>query len=443
MMLRLTNCLQNWPVNRYTEYKDSGIEWIGKIPKHWETKRLKFVCIHVSEKRFPTKDEIKISPENVESHTGKVLDLYSNYETQGQVFCEGDILFNKLRVYLNKVVLCKWSGLSMGEMIVLRSVAMQSAYLHQVLGSQSFIDNVDSLSEGVKMPRPPIEGILNSFLPVPQEKDQIEIFRYLDKKTFQIDYLTEKIERKIELLKEFRTTLINQCVTQGLDPDVEKKDSGIEWIREIPRHWPINRLANLCIFSKGKSISKSELVTEGFPCILYSEIYTKFERVFESVSSYIDRGKALGAVKINCGTFLFTCSGETKEDIGKCVLYQGDGEIAVGGDCVIAKMLMQQEFSLEFLSYVFNANYVNFCKESNARGDIIVHIYTRQIREIVVALPPKKEQSRIAHYLDKKTSEIDSLINNLQRKNELLQEYRHSLISNVVTGKIRVSENEK
>ena len=426
---------------RYPEYKDSGIEWIGEIPRHWDLKRMKFVCAHISEKRKPVDGEIKVSPENVESHTGRVLNFFSDYETEGQDFCAGDILFNKLRVYLNKVVLCQWSGLSMGEMIVLRPIAIKNAYFFRILVSQNFIDNANSLSEGVKMPRPPVRGILNSSLPIPPEKEQIRISQYLDKKTEQIDSLIERIQRKIELLKEFRTSLISQCVTKGLNPDVEMKDSGIEWIGEIPKHWNTSRLANLCKFSKGKSISKSELTIKGFPCILYSEIYTKFERVFESVSSYIDKGKALGAAKINYGTFLFTCSGETKKDIGKCVLYLGDVDIGVGGDCVIAKMLIPQDHSLEFLSYVFNANYVNFCKESNARGDIIVHIYTRQIREIVVALPPKKEQSRIAYYLDKKTSQIDSLVEKLQRKNELLQENRHSLISSVVTGKFRVTEH--
>ena len=195
------------------ELKDSGIEWIGEIPRHWELKRLKFVCDYIIEKRAPSKTEIKISPENVEAHTGKVLSLFSNYESEGQVFREGDILFNKLRVYLNKVVLSKWTGLSMGEMIVLRPNSVWNEFLFRVLSSGCFINYVDSLSEGVKMPRPPVKGILNVLVPIPHETDQVQISRFIYKKTTQVDSLIEKLEIKIKLLKEYRQSLISNVVT--------------------------------------------------------------------------------------------------------------------------------------------------------------------------------------------------------------------------------------
>ncbi len=149
------------------EMKDSGVEWIGEVPKHWGIKRLKYVAKHINEKRLPNEGEVKISPENVESHTGKVTNFFSKYETEGQVFKKGDTLLNKLGVHLNKVVFCESDGLSMGEMIVIRPNRINKKYIFRALGSQRYIDYLDSLSEGVILPRVPIEDIMNSIIPVP------------------------------------------------------------------------------------------------------------------------------------------------------------------------------------------------------------------------------------------------------------------------------------
>jgi len=195
------------------EMKDSGVEWIGQIPKEWEIKKLKFVASQISEKRLPVGNDIKISPENVESSTGNILNYYSDYETQGQIFASGDILFNKLRVYLNKVVLCDFDGLSMGEMIVIRPTTISGVYLHRVLSSDDFIEQINSLSEGVKVPRPSIEGIFSSFVPNPSSEEQQHIAQYLDEKTEQIDTLVELLHKKKETLQEYRQSLISSVVT--------------------------------------------------------------------------------------------------------------------------------------------------------------------------------------------------------------------------------------
>ena len=195
------------------EMKDSSVRWIGEIPKHWKYQRLKFVSKQVSDKRLPQDGDIKISPENVESKTGKILNFYSDYETKGQIFQPGDILFNKLRVYLNKVVLCEFDGLSMGEMIVIRPKSITSVFLHRILNSSSFIEHVNSLSEGVKLPRPPADGIFNSYVILPPETEQLEITSYLGKKLKNIDRLVGKQNDHIQLISEYRQSLISSVVT--------------------------------------------------------------------------------------------------------------------------------------------------------------------------------------------------------------------------------------
>ena len=150
-------------MGRYPGYKDSQLDWIGEIPKHWKIVKIKHIATLVTEKSTPESDAIKISPENVESKTGKILDLSSAYDSIGVKFQAGDVLFNKLRVYLSKVVFAEWSGYSLGELIVLRpSVQDTGKYIFYLMLSCRFIEYCDSISYGVKMPRTSVDDILTS-----------------------------------------------------------------------------------------------------------------------------------------------------------------------------------------------------------------------------------------------------------------------------------------
>ena len=253
---------ENPRFRRYPEYKESSVEWIGKIPAHWKIKKIKHIATLVSEKSTPETGTIKISPENVESKTGKVLDFYSSYDSSGVKFQVGDVLFNKIRVYLNKVVFAEYDGYSLGEMIVMRpSLQDMGKYLFYVMLSSHFIEYCDSISYGAKMPRTAVDDILNAQIPITSDKEQIQIANFLDRKAEQIDELIRIKERRIELLQEQRTALINQAVTKGLDPNVEMKLSGVEWIGEIPRHWnavPLTKYLESIIDYRGRTPEKIE-----------------------------------------------------------------------------------------------------------------------------------------------------------------------------------------
>ena len=146
----------------------------------------------------------------------------------------------------------------------------------------------------------------------------------------------------------------------------------------------------------------------GQPCILYSQIYTSYDRIATEVVSYIEQRLFDHSIKITKDIFLFTCSGETADEIGKCVLYYGDKEISIGGDIVAYKLQPDSQFDPVFLSFVFNCKYGQFFKASNSRGEIVVHIYKNQLRELRVVFPDIEEQIEISQYLDKKTSQINS-----------------------------------
>ncbi len=200
------------------EMKDSGVEWIGDIPRHWEIKPLKYMVNLILEKGQPTSEDIKISPENVESNTGNCFNHHSEYSGEGFKFETGDVLLNKLRIYLKKIFYTVSDGYSMGEMIVLRPGNISfGKYIYFILFHQGLIDFWDAQSTGVKMPRVSPEVILDTKFPYPLPLDQKKIGDYLDNKTSETEKLIQSEERKIEILKEYRQSLISNVVTGKVD----------------------------------------------------------------------------------------------------------------------------------------------------------------------------------------------------------------------------------
>ncbi|WP_438989332.1 restriction endonuclease subunit S [Polaribacter sp.] len=200
-------------LNPNVKMKDSGVEWIGEIPSHWKITKMKYGVSHLSEKGKPEKTDIKISPENVESDTGVCFNLYSEHESEGMRFQSGDILLNKLRLYLKKILYTEYDGFSLGEMIVLRTNnKLNNKYFYQLLFSQGLIDLLDSQSTGIKLPRVSPDVILNTKIVYPPLKEQQKIVEYLDEQTGLIDKTISIEEKRTELLKEYRQSLISEVV---------------------------------------------------------------------------------------------------------------------------------------------------------------------------------------------------------------------------------------
>jgi len=193
--------------------KDSGVEWIGEIPEHWEVKKIKYCLNHISQKGTTKLNDIKISPENVESDTGICFNYHSEYEGEGMKFSKGDILLNKLRVYLKKIVLTDCEGYSMGEMIVLRTINGFNKYFYFTLFNQLLINFWNTQANGVKLPRVSPDIILNTKTVFPPLDEQIVIVQYIDTHTQEIDELISLEGKKIATLKEYRQALISEVVT--------------------------------------------------------------------------------------------------------------------------------------------------------------------------------------------------------------------------------------
>ncbi|VAW31046.1 Type I restriction-modification system, specificity subunit S [hydrothermal vent metagenome] len=209
----------------------------------------------------------------------------------------------------------------------------------------------------------------------------------------------------------------------------QMKDSGVAWIGGIPAGWEMRRLATLGEFSKGKGIPRSELKENGCPVILYGDIYTKYDVVADFIFNHISEETAQNSIRIRFGDILFTGSGETREDIGKSITYIGDESVCVGGDVII----FRHKCDHLFLSYSLNSNSATYQKARAGKGGIIVHIYSSNLREIVLPLPPLEEQTAVSHYLDYKTAVIDQLISQKEQLLALYEEEKGAIIDTAVT----------
>lgn len=235
----------------YPKYKDSGVEWLGAIPEDWSVTKLKYIADLLTAK-YTNSDDLFVGLENISSGDGKYISKEENIADGASVsFEKNDVLFGKLRPYLAKSWLATFSGVCSSEFLVLRTAKLHPKYLNYYSLTNEFIEQVNSSTYGSKMPRASWEFI--GLLPVPTCSYSLseKVACFLDHETAKIDKLIERQNQLIELLKEKRQAVISHAVTKGLNPDMPMKDSGVEWLGDVPEHWKICRIKQL-----SKQISK-------------------------------------------------------------------------------------------------------------------------------------------------------------------------------------------
>ena len=420
---------------RYDSYQNSGVEWLGEIPSHWEMVRLGSKFIERKEK-VSDKD---FKPLSV-TKTGVVPQLDNAAKTDDgdnrKLVRKDDFVINSRSDRKGSSGLSKFEGSVSLINIVLKPLDINLEYSNFMLKCNGFIEEFYRNGHGIvaDLWTTRFWDMKSIMLPIPPKDEQEKIALYLDEKIAKIDASISGKEKFIELLKEQKQIIINDAVTKGLNKNAKFKNSGVEWLGQIPSHWEVIRLGSLGIFSKGNGISRNELVADGIPAILYGDIYTKYNYQAIEIKNFISTETSLKAVKISENDILLTGSGETKDDIGKCVVFKGKKAFA-GGDIIIFK---QDKNNSTFLAYSLNSSYSIMQKTIMAKGEIIVHIYSSMLKELLLPLPPKDEQEKIVEYIENKISKIDKLLNLEQECIKSLKEYKASLIDSVVTGKVRV-----
>lgn len=428
----------------YQKYQDSGVEWLGDIPEHWEVKHLKNVA-------SITRGAI-LRPVNDPSYfdeNGEWLYLNISDVTKCEKFLytaelklsdigskkSARVLENNLILtasatigipIINKVKVCIHDGF-----IAFKEIKTNLFFLYYVLLNKSIYSAMGKTNTQKNIYLDEVKIVKIGFPPLDEQE---KIAQFLDYKAKQIDELIKKKETLIEKLDEKRTALISHAVTKGLDSSVPMKDSGIEWLGDIPEHWKSIRIKFIGDIKYGLG-EPPEQLDDGLPIIRATDIYrgiidgSKVQRVNP------DKVPWSRNPELKVGDILVVRSGAYTGD-SAIVPDEWAGAIA-GYDMVLTPTKAYSKYiALNLLSKHILEGQIYLAKSRAAQP----HLNAEELGNTIICLPPIKEQKLISQYLDQKTTQIDQQKAKIKQAIELLKEYRTSLITNAVTGKIDVRQ---
>ena len=410
---------------------ETDSDWIGDIPDNWSLEKLKYIF---SEKKSTSNSDLQCGSISFGKVIFKNDDKVPDSTKQSyQEVLEGEFLINPLNLNFDlkslRIGLSKISVVVSQGYIVLK---INDGYLpsyYEYLLRKFDVEHMKSLGQGVRQTIS-FTHIKDEKLVVPPPGEQELISRYLDKKTEQIDYLVEKIQKKIELLKEQRTSLINQCVTKGLDPNVEMEDSGVEWIGEIPSHWETIKLGFVTSLQQGLQIPFEQRFFERIEDS-HEYITTKSIHNPEDPRQYVKDPKK--SVICCRDDILYGRTGNT-------------GEVVTGVEGVFHNNFFKvsvtnNQLSKDYLVQVLNLKKFKEVILLLAGTTTIPDLNHSDFKSMKIPLPSLEEQNLVSTEVKKITTSFDRVIGLSERQVVLYREYRQSLISSVVTGKVRVTED--
>ena len=439
----------------YPAYKPSGVEWLGQIPVHWEVKRLRHLTTVNDEVLMETADpgmEITyVDIGNVDSIKGitsaENLVFGDAPSRARRIVRQGDVIVSTVRTYLRAI-----AGIGPADaniivstgFAVIRPRHIDSRFLAYAISAPYFVERVVAHSVGVSYPAINASDLTCLDVANPPLPEQRAIAAFLDRETAKIDALVAKKERLIELLREKRTTLISHAVTRGLDPDVRLKDSGVEWLGEIPEHWEVKRLKHVLRLHRGaikagpfgSQLKNTEMMVGDIK--VYNQ-RSVIDHDFTVGHNYISVQKfeELRAFEVFPNDILIT----TRGTIGKCAIIPVGSERGILHPCLIRIQFDSRRVHGRFAEVLIQDSVCVLGQlKLKSNATTIAVIYSESLREAWLALPPLPEQRTIAAFLDRETERIDALVAKVREAIDRLKELRVSLISAAVTGRIDVRE---
>ena len=432
--------------------KDSGVEWLGEIPRHWDVKRLKYMATvrnsNVDKKSVDTEDEVSLL---------NYTDVYYNeYITADIDFMQATATAQQIQLFELKeddVVVTKdsesWDDIAVPTCVdqdlrgvvcayhltLIRPVTDRTCgrYLARYFASTPGAYQFKVGANGVTRFGLSQKVLRDSLFPLPPLHEQRAIAAYLDAETARIDKLIAKTERLNELLREKRTALISQAVTKGLDAGVAMKASGVEWLGEIPRHWDVKRL-RFCATIRTTHIDPTLREFSQRKLIAPNHIESSTGRLLE-VDSAEEQGAISAKVPFQQGDVLYS---KIRPNLHKVCIAPFDGLCSSD----IYPLLPNGNIISSYFLYTILCKGFHQLTVLQVMGATIPRINQESLMDILIPLPPLNEQRAIASYLDAETARIDRLIGKNDRLIHLLREKRSALISAAVTGKIAVPSVE-
>lgn len=438
----------NFP--KYPKYKDSGVEWLGEVPAHWNHGKVRYFAKlesgHTPSRNKPEYWENCTVPWFTLSDVWKIRSGLTKvvYETKEKVSELGLANSSARLLPAGTVILSRTA--SVGYSAILgKPMATTQDFANWICGSKLFPEYLLSVFRAMKsefsrmmmgsthktiyMP-----DIAELYCAIPPMHEQSKIVTFLDYEAARIDALVEEKQRLIKLLKEKRQAVISHAVTKGIDPDVQMKDSGVEWLGEVPAHWDILRLKNISPeITVGIVVEPSKYyVDDGVPAL--RSLNVRPGRISTEQMVYIspEANEVLSKSKVRTGDLVAVRSGQP----GTTAVVPSELD---GCNCIDLIIIRKPSVACEkFLCWFFASDCAVRQFSEGSGGAIQQHFNISTAANIVVPAPSRHEQVRIAEYIDNETSRIDELIVTAESTSLLLSERRSALISAAVTGKIDV-----
>lgn len=411
----------------YLAYRDSEIEWLGIIPSHWNICRVKEELVNLDYKRIPLSAEVRGEMQNPQ---------YDYYGASGVIDVVDDYIFDESTILIGEDganILMRNSPLAFiakgkywvnNHAHILKTKRGELVYFCYLLESYDYT----TLTSGSAQPKLTAFQLMNVWIMVPPSSEQKAIANYLDIKTAQIDRKIEILTKKATEYDELKQSLINETVTKGLDKTVGMKDSGVEWIGEVPEHWEIKRITDIAYQNKIKNsdLQEKNLLSLSYGKIVRKDFDTSFGLLPESFETY-------QVVKPGTVILRLTDLQNDKKSL-RVGLALEQGIITSAYLGLFFRKSVNHNFAY-YLLHLYDLSKVFYWFGGGLRSTMRFD----DIKAMPFIIPPTEEQEAIADYLDNKTAHIDRIIEVINTQIERLKELRKTLINDVVTGKIRVT----
>ncbi|WP_180112941.1 restriction endonuclease subunit S [Acinetobacter sp. YH12131] len=416
---------------QYPSYKDSGVEWLGEVPEHWQQKPIWSLFSRIKRVNHPNEPLLSVyrdygvilKDSRDDNHNRASEDL-----TPYQLVRPNDLVINKMKAWQGSIAISEYQGIvSPAYYVYEPKQPYCSKYIHFLIRSTYFIQSYKNFSKGIRVNQWDLEhdAFTHIDLLLPPLSEQNKIVSFLDTETSRIDHLIAKQEKLIEKLEEHRKSVISHAVTKGLDPNVPMKDSGVEWLGEVPEHW---------VGSKFKYIFQEKQHTKNmnlpFGAISFGSVVYKKDK-----ANLTDELKE-NYQEVLQGEFLVNPL-NLNYDLKSLRTALSKIDVVVSSGYFVLK-LKNNTFNkryLEYLLYIFDIR-----KMKTLGAGIRQTLTFKDMAVCDVAIPSACEQTQIASFLDYENFRIDNLIAKQEKLIEKLKEYRTSIISHAVTGKIDVRD---
>lgn len=428
-------------MERYKEYKDSGVKWLGEIPSHWELLKSKFLWRETFENSKSGKEDL-LSVSQYTGVTKSMADSRSESLEGYKIVHKDELVINIMLAWLGGLGVSDFEGVVSPAYCTYKLIRNENPkFLHYLYKTPMYLAEFARHSTGVvpsrwRMYTDNFGQVLSLLPPLPE---QDAIVRYLDSATSEIDKAIAMQQKMIDLLNERKQIIIQNAVTKGLDENVEMKESGVEFVNEIPHNWSTRRLkfsAWIRARLGWKGLKASEYVENGYPFLSAFNIendHMKWNNL-NFINKY--RYDESPEIKLKVGDLLLVKDGA---GIGKCARIDKlpYGESTANGS--LAVITSYDMLDYRYLYYFMVSKSFKDHTELLINGMGVPHFTQGEMKKIVMPVPPQAEQQQIVTYLDGEMQRFDSAITNCQRQITLLQERKQIIINEVVTGKVRVS----